>query len=88
MDKPRKKVPQVDKRYQQVTPSGFWDGFLTAAGFSPTDCAHYTQLFEKHKMTKELLPQLNKEYLYDMGITAIGDVIKILSHVKQAGNVW
>ncbi len=34
-------------------------------------------------MIKEGIPLLNKEYLYDMGITAIGDVMIILSHAKK-----
>ncbi len=69
---------------RQPPTRSFWNNFLSTAGLSPADCSQYTELFIKHKMNKQALPLLNKEYLYDMGITAIGDVITILSHAKEA----
>ena len=46
------------------------------------DAAHYAVTFTDNRITREMLLDLNKEYLNDMGIAMMGDIISILKHAK------
>ena len=58
-----------------------WTNFIIAAGFQPEDSATYATAFIENQLTKSSLPALTKEYLKDLGITIIGDIITILKHI-------
>ena len=46
-------------------------------------CSSYTYAtaFVNNRLTESSLPELTKEYLKDLGITIIGDIITILKHI-------
>ena len=55
--------------------------FLIAAGIPQEDAAAYANAFVQNRLTELSLPDLSKEYLWDLGITIIGDIITILKHI-------
>ncbi|KAH3853471.1 hypothetical protein DPMN_095995 [Dreissena polymorpha] len=64
----------------------FWIGFFKEAGIPAGDAANYAVTFSDNRITRSMLLDLNKEYLNDMGITILGDVIAILKHSKTVFN--
>ena len=58
-----------------------WTNFLIAAGIPQEDAAAYANAFVQNRLTELSLPDLSKEYLWDLGITIIGDIITILKHI-------
>jgi len=60
----------------------FWIGFFKEAGIPPGDAANYAVTFTDNRITRTMLLDLTKEYLTDMGIGILGDVIAILKHAK------
>ena len=61
-----------------------WVKFFEAAGLPGRYAARYAVIFADHRIQKDMLKDLSKEILYDMGIKTIGDVIAILRHAKDA----
>lgn len=64
----------------------FWIGFFKEAGIPPGDAANYAVTFTDNRITRTMLLDLTKEYLNDMGIAILGDVIAILKHAKTVFN--
>jgi SAM domain (Sterile alpha motif) len=62
----------------------YWLEFFTDAGIPPGEAANYAVTFTDHRIQSNMLADLNKEYLTDMGIKCTGDIIAIL---KQARSV-
>lgn len=60
----------------------FWTEFFSDAGIIESDIENYAVTFVKHRIRKNMLLELNKEYLSEMGITAMGDIIAIIRHAK------
>lgn len=60
-----------------------WKRFLTEAGLTKELAMHYAEIFSHHRMRMSMLPDLNKDILFFMGIEVMGDVIAILKHAKQ-----
>ena len=60
-----------------------WKRFLMEAGLNKDLALHYAEIFSHHRMRMSMLPDLNKDILFLMGIEVMGDVIAILKHAKQ-----
>ncbi|XP_022087628.1 uncharacterized protein C19orf47 homolog [Acanthaster planci] len=61
-----------------------WIKFFTAAGIPPGPAAKYAMAFIDNRIDKSMLMDLTKDYLKDMGVSIMGDVISILKHAKSA----
>jgi len=58
--------------------------FFLDAGIPPDNAAQYAVTFESNRMGLDMLMDLDKEYLRDLNITALGDIISILKYAKSA----
>lgn len=59
-----------------------WLNFFKNAGIPDDDAVQYVELFEDNRIKKNMLLELNKTILQDMGINMAGDTIAILRHAK------
>ena len=66
-----------------MTSSPDWIKFFSAAGIPSRYAAKYAVIFDDHRIQEDMLKDLNKEILYDMGIKTMGDVIAIMRHAKD-----
>jgi hypothetical protein len=71
------------QQQQQPTSYEVWNNFLVSAGI-PSGVAHdYAITFSQHRIRIDMLKEITKDILLDMGIKAMGDIIAILRHAKQ-----
>ncbi|XP_046848627.1 uncharacterized protein C19orf47-like [Xenia sp. Carnegie-2017] len=59
-----------------------WNTFFNNAGIPKGPASKYSALFCNHRIKDDLLGDLTKEILNDIGITVMGDVMSILKHSK------
>ena len=62
--------------------TSFWLDFFKEAGIPPEESKNHAVTFVQNRIRADMLMDLNKEYLNDMGITMMGDIIAILKHAK------
>ena len=73
---------QLKCGYIYIT-TAFWISFFVEAGIPSAACADYAIIFTENRIQKHMLLDLNKEYLKDMGVNVLGDIIAILKHSKR-----
>lgn len=60
-----------------------WNNFFLSAGIPNTVANQYAVTFSQHRMSIDMLKEITKEILNEMGIKAMGDIIAILRHAKD-----
>ena len=63
--------------------SSDWVAFFVGAGLPDGVAENYALAFVEHRIQTDMLIDLDKEYLREMGIQAMGDVIAILRHARK-----
>lgn len=61
-----------------------WTQFFVRAGIPKDIAQKYAKSFNNNRITKEMLPELDKSTLSELGVTAIGDQLCILRRIKAA----
>ena len=64
---------------------GRWEVFFRGAGMYSPEAKAYAAAFVQHKVRGDTLDDLDKDDLRDMGITAVGDIKRILKYAKRIG---
>ncbi|KAM9589223.1 uncharacterized protein C19orf47 homolog [Morphnus guianensis] len=59
-----------------------WIQFFKEAGIPPGPAVNYAVMFVDNRIQKNMLMDLNKEIMNELGITVVGDIIAILKHAK------
>ncbi|XP_031428826.1 uncharacterized protein C19orf47 homolog isoform X3 [Clupea harengus] len=59
-----------------------WIQFFKEAGIPPSLAINYAVSFVDNRIQKNMLMDLSKDIMMDLGITVIGDIIAILKHAK------
>ncbi|XP_015263150.1 PREDICTED: uncharacterized protein C19orf47 homolog isoform X2 [Gekko japonicus] len=59
-----------------------WIQFFKEAGIPPGPAVNYAVMFVDNRIQKNMLMDLNKEILNELGVTVVGDIIAILKHAK------
>ncbi|CAJ0589681.1 unnamed protein product [Cylicocyclus nassatus] len=61
-----------------------WHSFFTKIGIPAGVSSRYAEVFRQNRVTKDMLPDLDKATLSDLGVTAVGDQLAILRSAKDA----
>ncbi|VVC30045.1 Hypothetical protein CINCED_3A000933 [Cinara cedri] len=61
----------------------WWIRFFTDAGIPSFASSKYAAIFHENRIQSNMLMDLEKDILKEMGITVIGDIIAILKHAKD-----
>lgn len=60
-----------------------WKKFFVESGLPSEVCENYAVIFSENRIRFDMLEELSKEILHDMGIKKMGDIISILRHAKE-----
>ncbi|XP_052008692.1 uncharacterized protein C19orf47 homolog isoform X2 [Xyrauchen texanus] len=66
-----------------TTATSEWIQFFKDCGIPPGLAVNYAMSFVDNRIQKNMLMDLSKEIMMDLGITVIGDIIAILKHAKH-----
>lgn len=60
-----------------------WNKFFLLAGIPHAVAHEYAETFSQHRIRIDMLKEITKDILIDIGIKAMGDIIAILKHAKD-----
>jgi hypothetical protein len=60
-----------------------WLQFFVAAGIGAQQAQAYHDLFERHRITEDLLSELDNDMMQMAGISAIGDRLRVRAYIKN-----
>ncbi|VDL72943.1 unnamed protein product [Nippostrongylus brasiliensis] len=60
-----------------------WQSFFVKIGIPTSVSSRYAEIFRQNRVSKDMLPDLDKSTLADLGVTAVGDQLAILKHGKE-----
>ncbi|XGW02065.1 hypothetical protein V3C99_014266 [Haemonchus contortus] len=60
-----------------------WQSFFVKIGIPSSISSRYAEIFRQNRVSKDMLPDLDKATLADLGVTAVGDQLAILRHAKD-----
>ncbi|XP_016836675.2 uncharacterized protein C19orf47 [Nasonia vitripennis] len=63
--------------------SSYWVKFFKSAGFPTEHATRHALIFSNNRIKPDMLPDLDKPSLKEMGITLMGDMIAILRYAKK-----
>lgn len=63
--------------------SDWWIKFFLDAGIPSFASSKYATIFYENRIQSNMLMDLDKDILKEMGISVIGDIIAILKHAKD-----
>lgn len=63
--------------------AAYWFQFFLDAGIPPADAGNYAVTFTENRIKQDMIVDLTKEYLTELGVTVLGDMIAILKHAKR-----
>ncbi|XP_074099788.1 uncharacterized protein LOC141527927 [Cotesia typhae] len=66
--------------------SSYWVKFFTAAGFPLDVATKHAVVFSNNRIKPDMLPELDKPSLKEMGIVLMGDMIAILRYAKKVSD--
>ena len=69
-----------------ISETSAWIKFFTGAGIPASEATNYAILFADNRIKQNMLMDLTCEYLREMGISVMGDVIAILKHAKNTAS--
>lgn len=78
-------LPHNHHQQHDHNPSSYqvWNNFFLKAGIPGNVANEYAITFSQHRIRIDMLKEITKEILLDMGIKAMGDIIAILRHAKN-----
>lgn len=59
-----------------------WTRFFREAGIPNKVAVMYAKIFVDNRLVMSMLPDITRDVLRDVGITAIGDIIAVLNYAK------
>lgn len=69
------------------SPKEIWEKFFEACSLPTKLCQKYAQTFVEQRIQPNMLKDLDKEMLKELGITAIGDQFAVMRYIKQTDGV-
>ncbi|WKY10347.1 hypothetical protein Q1695_002585 [Nippostrongylus brasiliensis] len=74
---------QTSEDEQHIAAMWDWQSFFVKIGIPTSVSSRYAEIFRQNRVSKDMLPDLDKSTLADLGVTAVGDQLAILKHGKE-----
>ena len=65
--------------------ASYWLKFFTEAGIPKSDAHEYPLIFTENRIKKNMLLDLDRELLKELGVVILGDIIAIIKQAKKVG---